>query len=125
MGKEAKLKIISGEKENPGLLIQYHDPEPGFEIGLLAMLLLFGLFLTVICLYVMYVGVPINWVPAIVAVSGVVIAFGAFKKIQKHRKEGIDIRYRVLVENGVAAFSFDGNVTYLDVSKIGRMWIYS
>ncbi len=122
MGKNPNLYIKTDGKGHPGLLIRYHDPKSGLDLGLVAVIIL-ALFSTAFFLYLTFGGDSINWWPLIVAPIGVVIAFDAFKDILQRLRTGIDIRYHVLVEDGVAAFSFYSNVKYLTVSKIGRMWI--
>lgn len=122
MGKNPNLYIKADGKDNPGLLIRYYDPNPGFDLGSVAVIFL-GLFSTAFFLYLTFGGDSITWWPVIVAPIGVVVAFDAFKDMLQRLRTGIDIRYHVLVEDGVAAFSFYGNIKYLNVSKIGRMWI--
>lgn len=122
MGKNPNLYIKADGKDNPGLLIRYCNPDSGLDFGDVAVILL-ALFSTAFCLYLTFGGDSINWWPAIVAPVGAVVAFDAFKDMLTRLKTGIDIRYHVLVEDGAAAFSFNGNIKYLNVSKIGRMWI--
>jgi len=104
MGKNPNLYIKADGKGHPGLLIRYHDPKSGLDLGLVAVIFL-SLFSTAFFLYLAFGGDSISWWPLIVAPIGVVVAFDAFKDILQRLRTGIDLRYHVLVEDGVMATS--------------------